>query len=310
MQPRQGSSGAVAMARRLLRSMPWLKRPLVGLWGLVFGRREKLRHQVSYLSYQSTLWEWRYRALANEHWGPPVRPPPAPRSLPKEMLDRFTMNGRIPVREQLGDGTYPSNHPLIYTDAEIDYYISRIKAGAPFLYLGADIWLREAMSKYPVAGQSIAVMGSITPWYEATCLAFGGRPFTIDYNPIISKSARLEVATVAEFERNPRVFDAALTISSFEHDGLGMYGDPIDPDGDLKTMAKMKTVVKPGGLMYFSVPMGRDALNFNVCRVYGRLRLPLMLRGWDVVDRFGFEDWHLDVDSAVEPIFVLRNAPQ
>ena len=48
----------------------------------------------------------------------------------------------------------------------------------------------------PVAGQSIAVMGSITPWYEATCLAFGARPFTIDYNPIISKSARLEVATV------------------------------------------------------------------------------------------------------------------
>jgi hypothetical protein len=44
---------------------------------------------------------------------------------------------------------------------------------------------------------------SITPWYEAMCLAFGARPFTIDYNPIISKSARLEVATVAEFERNP-----------------------------------------------------------------------------------------------------------
>jgi hypothetical protein len=35
----------------------------------------------------------------------------------------------------------------------------------------------------------------------------------------------------------------------------------------------------------------------------------LMLRGWDVIDRFGFEDWHLDVDSAIEPIFVLRNAP-
>ncbi len=31
-------------------------------------------------------------------------------------------------------------------------------------------------------------------------------------------------------------FDMALSISSFDHDGLGRYGDPLDPVGDLKAM--------------------------------------------------------------------------
>ena len=31
-------------------------------------------------------------------------------------------------------------------------------------------------------------------------------------------------------------FDVALSISSFDHDGLGRYGDPLEPDNDLRAM--------------------------------------------------------------------------
>jgi len=114
--------------------------------------------------------------------------------------------------------------------------------------------------------------------------------------------------TVAELDRSPRVFDCAISISSFEHDGLGMYGDPLDPNGDLKAMKNMRRLVAPRGLLFLSIPVGRDALNFNVRRIYGRLRLPLMLRGWETVETFGFQDDLLDIPSAMEPVFVLRNS--
>ena len=143
---------------------------------------------------------------------------------------------------------------------------------------------------------------------RGACIHFGARPTTIDYNPIISKSSRLEAIAVAELHGSPRVFDCAVSISSFEHDGLGMYGDPLDPNGDLKAMKNMRRLVAARGLLFLSIPVGRDALNFNVRRIYGRLRLPLMLRGWETVETFGFQDDLLDIPSAVEPVFVLRNS--
>lgn len=51
-----------------------------------------------------------------------------------------------------------------------------------------------------------------------------------------------------EFEVNPRLFDAVVSISSYEHDGLGRYGDPINPDGDLIAMEKTKKMLKEDGL--------------------------------------------------------------
>jgi hypothetical protein len=68
-------------------------------------------------------------------------------------------------------------------------------------------------------------------------------------------------------------FDVGFSISSFEHDGLGMYGDPLDPDGDLKAMRKMTERIKPGGLLFVAVPTGRDKLLFNNASIYGRVCL-------------------------------------
>jgi hypothetical protein len=112
---------------------------------------------------------------------------------------------------------------------------------------------------------------------------------------------------VEQYESEPQTFDFAVSISSFEHDGLGKYGDPLDPDGDLKAMQKMKSVVRRGGLMFFAVPVGLDMICFNDFRVYGRVRLPLLLKGWSVAHTFGMRDQLLDVRCAAQPIFVLRN---
>ena len=53
-----------------------------------------------------------------------------------------------------------------------------------------------------------------------------------------------------------------------EHIGLGRYGDPLDPDGDLKAIAELKRVLKPGGHLLFVVPVGKKRIQFNAHRIY------------------------------------------
>jgi len=250
---------------------------------------------------------WRHYALCRDLFGPPALTARPPAQIPRELMDGYTMGGRIEIEYNYLDATYPSNWPLIYTDPEIDLYLDRIQRREWFIYGMTDFWMWDAIAKYPIRNLSVVNMGSLTPWYEATCLFYGARPTTIDYNPIITLSSRIRTMTIAEWDREQPVFDVGWSISSFEHDGLGMYGDPLDPEGDLKAMKKMKRIVKPGGLLFLSIPVGKDKILFNNARVYGRLRLPLLTEGWEQLTTFGLEPVHLDGPGHIQPIFILRN---
>ena len=43
---------------------------------------------------------------------------------------------------------------------------------------------------------------------------------------------------------------------SFDHDGLGRYGDPINPDADLEAMQNVQKLLRPGHKMFLTVPIG------------------------------------------------------
>lgn len=54
-----------------------------------------------------------------------------------------------------------------------------------------------------------------------------------------------------------------------EHIGLGRYGDPLDPEGDLKAISELKLVLKPAGNLLFVVPIGGiPKIMFNAHRIY------------------------------------------
>lgn len=224
-----------------------------------------------------------------------------PREIPAELKLEYLMGGRARLKNLYYNSTYASTAPRLYKAETIDKYIKKAKARINFYYKKTDTCLYRALNKHAIANKTVAVMGSTDPWYEAVALAYGAKPTTIEYNKIVSEDPRLTVVTNEEFDKNPRQFDAALAISSFEHDGLGRYGDPLDPNGDIKTMKKMKSVVKPGGLLFLALPFGQDTIVWNAHRIYGQARLPQLLANWKIIDFFGVRPGYF------QPVIVLQN---
>ena len=57
------------------------------------------------------------------------------------------------------------------------------------------------------------------------------------------------------------------SLHAVEHFGLGRYGDPIAPNGHFEAMRALARVLQRGGMLYFSVPIGRERLEFNAHRI-------------------------------------------
>lgn len=62
--------------------------------------------------------------------------------------------------------------------------------------------------------------------------------------------------------------DTLTCLHVLEHVGLGRYGDPIDPQGDVRAAAELARVIAPGGSLILTVPVGRRRIVFNADRVY------------------------------------------
>jgi len=79
-------------------------------------------------------------------------------------------------------------------------------------------------------------------------------------------------------------FDQILNCSSIEHVGLlGRYGSPDVSDGDFAAMAKMRSILKPGGTMVLAIPVGIDGTYEPWHRVYGEERERRLLADFEVV---------------------------
>jgi len=85
-----------------------------------------------------------------------------------------------------------------------------------------------------------------------------------------------------EIDWQPERFDVVINCSTVEHVGLvGRYSVTKErPNGDLEAMARLRILMKPGGVMLLTIPVGKDAVFAPLCRVYGRERLPRLLDGY------------------------------
>lgn len=165
-----------------------------------------------------------------------------------------------------------------------------------------------------VANKVGLVIGSENPWLESLLLHYGAKEIhTVEFGSIISEYAKIKAFTPDVFKfkfLNGEIapYDFAFSYSSLEHDGLGRYGDILNPIGDLQSMAKLLSLVRPGGHVAIGVPCCHDRLDWNAHRIYGPIRLPLLFAGFQILGIYPSNSrMSEDTSHGFQPIWLLKN---
>lgn len=113
-------------------------------------------------------------------------------------------------------------------------------------------------------------IGSRLDGFIAHCLPFCN-VVMLDIRPLHIKVDNLSFQQ-ADCTRMDEIPDNSIeslsTLHAVEHFGLGRYGDKIDPLGHEKVINEIIRVIKPGGHVLFSLPVGVERVEFNGHRVF------------------------------------------
>ena len=134
-------------------------------------------------------------------------------------------------------------------------------------YFHQDLWVaRKIFRANPVEHWDI---GSRIDGFITHLLTFRSVN-VIDIRPLQSNTSGLTFyqGDITKLSMADQSLQSLSCLHTMEHIGLGRYGDLIDPNGCFKGMKELERVLAPGGILYFSVPIGREHVAFNAHRIF------------------------------------------
>lgn len=142
---------------------------------------------------------------------------------------------------------------------------------SPRDYPNASLQFVEVFNKFvSLSGKNCLVLGSISPWVECLLLHFNVESVTtLDY---ITPDCDYKIKTISmdDYKKKNTKYDVIISFSSLEHDGLGRYGDPINPNGDIDACIEAYDMLNNGGYFICGIPIGAGVVYGNYHRIYNK----------------------------------------
>lgn len=149
-------------------------------------------------------------------------------------------------------------------------------------YFYQDCWAAKNVfhehPEYTVdVGSTVLLVGILSQF--TPCISIDMRPITAHLDGLTTMPG-----TVLKLPFNDNEVPGLTTMCVLEHIGLGRYGDPINPNGTEDAVAEIARVIAPRGIVIYSVPVGRDLLEFNANRRFRYEKAKSLFKGWEIVD--------------------------
>ena len=220
---------------------------------------------------------------------------------PAHLYNEYTLDGKIPMIKWYFNDTNNSVNPPHITKSAYGDFFSNLDNGMFDYYGNEGKAFFEVIKKYPFFGKNVIIWGLAGINLDAFSLWAGANNVhVVEYNKPIIEHEKVSVFNISEFQSSNIQSDIAISYSSFEHDGLGRYGDPLNPNGDLIAMQQAHDHLSDEGILLLGIPLGMDCLVWNAHRIYGKLRLPLLLQNFKLLDVFSVYDDHNSISFEKE----------
>ena len=116
------------------------------------------------------------------------------------------------------------------------------------------------------------------------------------------------VANLIDLPFNTDSVESLSCMHVVEHCGLGRYGDAIEPKADIKAMSELVRVLKPGGKLYFVIPIaGKPLLKFNAHRIYSYEQIMDYFSDLNLIDFTLIPDSSKDGNLVKNPSSIILN---
>src|SRR3954453_8837505 len=155
-------------------------------------------------------------------------------------------------------------------------------------YFHQDVWAARRVAergprRHVDVGSRVEYVGFLT---ALTAVEF------VDIRPLRADVEGLTPVTgsVLHLPYGDQSLESVSCLHVAEHVGLGRYGDPLDPAGTRKAAAELARVLRPGGQLLFSLPVGRPRVCFNAHRIHDPIAVPAMFAGLQLVEFAGVDD--------------------
>lgn len=195
--------------------------------------------------------------------------------------DLFTYNSLADSQNQ-----FPLNIKKLSPCLNDRYDNAGVASGA---YFHQDLWMAKKIFR---ANPSIHWdIGSRVDGFIAHLLTFRSVN-VIDFRELKSELDGLtfQQGDVTNLKIESNSIESLSCLHAMEHVGLGRYGDELDPIGYLKGMKELERILKPGGRLYFSVPIGKQRLEFNSQRVFNSSTVLNIFSGMKLVEFAAVDD--------------------
>jgi len=134
-------------------------------------------------------------------------------------------------------------------------------------YFLQDVWAaQEVFGARP--GRHVDV-GSRVDGFVAHVASFLKLEY-VDLRPLDTALPNLQAVegSILNLPYPDRSLNSVSSLHVLEHIGLGRYGDELDADGWQKGLKELARVLKPGGMLLLSVPVGKQRVCFNAHRIF------------------------------------------
>lgn len=134
-------------------------------------------------------------------------------------------------------------------------------------YFYQDIWAAQFI--YESGIRNHVDVGSRIDGFVGHVLSFCKVDY-VDLRPLdcMLKNLSFKQGSILELPYPSESLDSISCLHVIEHIDLGRYGDPIDPEGYMLAASELARVIKKGGKLIFSTPVGKERLCFDAHRIF------------------------------------------